>query len=53
MPRTIAHAQQRLVMVRMLIDFMRIVHKHYAPADEPLGRAWKPSQWAVAWLWAP
>jgi hypothetical protein len=37
MAHTIAHAQQRLVMLRMLIDLMRIVHKHYAPPDEPFG----------------
>jgi hypothetical protein len=37
MPHTIVHAQQRLVMIRMLIDLLRIVHKHYAPPDEPFG----------------
>jgi predicted transcriptional regulator len=37
MPHTIAHARQRLVIVRMLIDLMRIVHKHYAPPDEAFG----------------
>jgi hypothetical protein len=37
MAHTIAHGQQRLVMLRMLIDLMRIVHKHYAPPDEPFG----------------
>jgi hypothetical protein len=37
MPQTIAHAEQRLVMVRLIIDLMRIVHKHYAPPDEPFG----------------
>ena len=34
---SLAHGQQRLVMLRMLIDLMRIVHKHYAPPDEPFG----------------
>jgi hypothetical protein len=30
-------AQQRLVMIRFMIDTMRTLHGAYAPTDEPFG----------------